>query len=204
MPLWVVPWHLSCSTLRRKIRQSFFPGKFCLFSNTCVLNNLLFVTEFILKNSIVIVKITVAPLQIVPWGSAHSILPTRRPKFFVNGKIDFFEMFVSNEYLCPKKKTYNLHNKCQNTFWTPIKSFLLFIMSDTKRKTGQIFFLRKDCLFSKNCVFNNFLVLKIWSYYFLSNCQKNLEDSYKLFLEVCHARYYQEKWAKNICHRENS
>ena len=36
VPLWVVPWHLSCSISRQKIRHNFFAGKTCFFSkNFC-------------------------------------------------------------------------------------------------------------------------------------------------------------------------
>ena len=71
-----------------------------------------------------------------------------------------------------------------------------------REKIGQNILPREDSLFFKSLVLD-FLGPKEMIISLAQYLSKNLVYSYKLFPEVFHARYYQEKWAKNFCHREN-
>ena len=60
-----------------------------------------------------------------------------------------------------RKWSYNFHSNCHNTFWTLKNCPMRFDTIDNTRKSRpQNFFRWNESIFSKNCVFNNFWVLK--------------------------------------------
>ena len=154
--------------------------------------------------SIVIVKLPVSPVKTVPWGSAHTIMRTKRPNFFCHREDSLFlkSLFLTISYVL-KEKTYTFQNKWRKTFWTPQKCSLTFIMCDTKRKIGQIFCSLERLPLSKTLCFQKLPGPKELILLLPPKMSKNIVDSYKMFPEVYHARFHQEKWSKNFCHREN-
>ena len=144
-------------------------------------------------------------LQIVHWCLSYWIKREKIGQIFLSlERLRFFEKIESRILRSWRNDDF----AC--TILVKIPSGPLFFVhwhlscSILREKVGQIFLHWECCLFSKVCVSNNFLVLKNWSYYFLSTCQKNLVTSYKLLPEICHARYYQKKRFKYFCHSENS
>ena len=84
------------------------------------------------------------PLQIVAWGSSHSIMRERiGQNLFFAGRLPYFsENCVYNNLLGPKKRSYNFHSNCQNTLWTLADRSLRFITLDNARKNRSKSFLR--------------------------------------------------------------
>ena len=144
-----------------KIGQKFFSVERLPFFRKFV-----FLTSFrCYRNDLVTSKKNVKdfcrPLQIVQWGSSHSIMRERiGQNLFSAGRLPYFsENCVYNNLLGPKKWSYNFHSTCENTSWTIISCLLRYFTIDNARKRRPKSFLHwKVCFFFfKNLFFNNHL-----------------------------------------------
>ena len=184
---------------RKNTPHYFLSWKYCLFSQKMCFQQPLRCYRSGIITSIVIVRVPVAPLQIVPWGFAHSILRKKKAKGFCHLEDSLFLKCLFLTISCVlKKKTYSLHNRWQKTFSTPINCSLTFIMCDTTRKSRPIFCSLERLPLFKNLCFQQLPGLKELSLLLPQSMLKNLVDSYKLFPEVCHARYYQKNGPKTF------
>ena len=156
-----------------KKRPIFLHWKDCFFWKFCVFQQSHRCYRIDLITSTVLDKIHFRPLQSVLWRLSHSIILGKMgQKLLSLWKKPFFEMFVYIDLLVLKNWTYLFHSNCQKTFWTLRSRSLNVFVLNYSRKIGEIFFSTgKNAFFSKNCVFNTFLVLRKWWYNFHFLCQ---------------------------------
>ena len=154
--------HLSFVTFdyTRKKGQNFFSlERLPFFSKLCVSQQLLRCYRSDVITSTVIVGISFGPLQNVPWGLSHSIIPKKNAKIFFS--LESLPFFSKNCFPQPlrffKIWSYYFRSETQITSWTLTKCCLRFVILDNSiigEKEAKIFFsLEKLPFFSKFCVF---------------------------------------------------
>ena len=107
----------------------------------------------------------------------------KRPKIFFQWKFCLFSRnFVFNNLSGPKKWSHRFHSSCRNTLWTPSNCCLRLVTLDKSRKNGPIAFFIVKIHFLYSLFLSTSGVLKNWSYYSHSKCQKILWNPIECFL----------------------
>ena len=115
--------------------KTFFIAKLALFWNVCFYRHLRSQ-----RNDLIIctksVKTPFGPLWIFLWHlSSWIILEKIGQNLFITGKIAFFfETFVLNNLIVPKKRSFTFHSNCQISLWILMTCSLIFVTLDDTRK----------------------------------------------------------------------
>ena len=104
-------------------------------------------------------------------------------KFSFNGNFAFIlETLFSTTSQVLKKWSHRFHSSCRNTLWTPSNCCLRLVTLDKSRKNGPIAFFIVKIHFLYSLFLSTSGVLKNWSYYSHSKCQKILWNPIECFL----------------------
>ena len=102
---------------------------------------------------------------------------------FLNGILPFFQRCLfSKTSQVLKNCSHKLHSSCQKSLWTPLNCFLRLVTLDKTRKSGPNVFFIVKVYFLNSLFLPTSWVLKNWSYYSQSNCQKTLWTPIECFL----------------------
>ena len=150
-------------------------------------------TSWVLKNalisSIVIVRNTFEPLQIIPWCLSHSIMREKKVNSLCHEKIAFFLKYLVLDLLGPKEMIKSLAHYLSEKHVCPYDLFHdICLIRYYERKYATIFFPENFTFFSKTCVLNNLLgvtQMLLWLPKYLS---EKLSDQYNLSADSCHSR----------------
>ena len=190
---------LLCSFWKNRPKK-FFTGKIAFsFFKICVFNKVSGVTEIPL-NFHIKCQHTFWPLQNVPWGWSHSIIPGKVGQNLLSPwKHLFFDMFVSVDLLGPKKWSYQLHNFCQKNLCALISCCLTFVKFDkTRQNRPKNFFSGKIAFSFKSLFFQQRLRSQKMILSFAQYLSKHLLCPHKMFPEVCQNRQYEKKMGQKL------